>query len=430
VVAVVVLTGGPKTEYKLVFQNAGQLVKGDQVQVGGRPVGSITDIKLTDDNQAEVAIEMNEFAPLHEGTRATIRAASLSGIANRYISLDLGPNSAPELKSGATIPTSRTTTPVDLDQLFNTLDPRTREALQQVVQGSAEQYQGKGRQVNESARYFNPFVSTTDRLVREALSDQGSLTDFIVSSSRLVTALAERRDDLVGLVSNANATAGAIAQENSALAASLDLLPTTLRRGNTTFVNLRATLDDLDVLVNESKPVAPQLAPFFRQLRPLVRAARPTVRDLRRLVRQAGPNNDLTDVLRKAPRLARVATPTFRRAVLTLRRSQPVIEFIRPYAPEAIMWLRDFGQGGSSYDANGHYARIAPMFNAFSFNPATNLLSAIDPAARTGLYGTEFLGNNLDRCPGAASQPPPDGSAPFTDGGVLDCDPSIVPPGP
>ena len=35
------------------------------------------------------------------------------------------------------------------------------------------------------------------------------------------------------------------------------------------------------------------------------------------------------------------------------------------------------------------------------------------------------------RCPGAASQPPPDGSAPFRDkGGNLDCDPTQVPPGP
>ena len=39
----------------------------------------------------------------------------------------------------------------------------------------------------------------------------------------------------------------------------------------------------------------------------------------------------------------------------------------------------------------------------------------------------------LKRCPGAASQRPQDGSAPYTDDGNLsaeDCDPSLVPPGP
>ena len=41
--------------------------------------------------------------------------------------------------------------------------------------------------------------------------------------------------------------------------------------------------------------------------------------------------------------------------------------------------------------------------------------------------------NVAKRCPGAASQPPEDGSAPYTDNGNLgpdDCDPSLVPPGP
>ena len=184
VVAIVLLSGGGGTRYQMVFQTAGQLVKGDQVQVGGRPIGSVQNIELTNDNLARVTAELNEFAPLHQGTSAVIRQTSLSGIANRYISLNLGPNSAPELKDGATIPTERTTTPVDLDQLFNTLDPKTRAALQQVIQGSAQQYIGKGPQANQSAHYFNPALSSTDQLVREVDYDQQALTDFIVNSSR------------------------------------------------------------------------------------------------------------------------------------------------------------------------------------------------------------------------------------------------------
>src|SRR4051812_26189250 len=82
VVAVILLSSGGKTTYKLRFQNAGQLVKGDDVQVGGRRVGSVKEIKLTNNNEAEITIEMKEFTPLHEGTVAIIRATSLSGIAN------------------------------------------------------------------------------------------------------------------------------------------------------------------------------------------------------------------------------------------------------------------------------------------------------------------------------------------------------------
>jgi phospholipid/cholesterol/gamma-HCH transport system substrate-binding protein len=431
VVAVILLSSGSETTYKLRFQNAGQLVKGDEVQVGGRRIGSVKEIKLTNNNEAEITIGMKEFTPLHQGTTAIIRATSLSGIANRYIALTLGPNSAPKLKDGATITAERTTTPVDLDQLFNTLDPATRKGLQQVIQGSAEQYVGKGAQANDSAKYFNPFISSTDELVRQVNSDSQSLTDFIVDSSKLVSTVAERRDDLSALVGNANATAGAIANENVALASDLELLPTTLRRGNTTFVNLRSTLDDLTVLVNTSKPVAPKLAPFFRELRPLVAEAVPTISDLRKVVHQSGPNNDATDLLLKAPKLQRIASPTFRNSITALVKSQPIIEFIRPYAPELVGWIRDFGQGAANYDANGHFGRVAPQFNAFQYsdNPVP-LLTPQDPSQRLTSSIPNYFFPAPRRCPGTASQPPADGSAPFRDSsGTLDCDPTVLIPG-
>jgi phospholipid/cholesterol/gamma-HCH transport system substrate-binding protein len=431
VVAVILLSSGSETTYKLRFQNAGQLVKGDEVQVGGRRIGSVKEIKLTDNNEAEITIGMKEFTPLHQGTTAIIRATSLSGIANRYIALTLGPNSAPKLKDGATITAERTTTAVDLDQLFNTLDPATRKGLQQVIQGSAEQYVGKGPQANDSAKYFNPFISTTDELVRQVNSDSQSLTDFIVDSSKLVSTVAERRDDLSALVGNANATAGAIANENVALASDLELLPTTLRRGNTTFVNLRSTLDDLTVLVNTSKPVAPKLAPFFRELRPLVAEAVPTITDLRKVVHQSGPNNDATDLLLKAPKLQRIASPTFRNSITALQKSQPIIEFIRPYAPDLVGWIRDFGQGASNYDANGHFGRVAPQFNAYQYNDnPVPLITPQDPSQRLTSSIPNYFFPAPRRCPGTASQPPADGSAPFRDSsGTLDCDPTVLIPG-
>ena len=78
--------------------------------------------------------------PLPDGTTAHIRATSLSGIANRYVSISPGPDNAPELEDGATLAGEKTTSPVDLDQLFNTITPRTRKALQDFIQGSAAVY--------------------------------------------------------------------------------------------------------------------------------------------------------------------------------------------------------------------------------------------------------------------------------------------------
>jgi phospholipid/cholesterol/gamma-HCH transport system substrate-binding protein len=428
VAAILLLTGGSKHEYTLVFQNAGQLVKDNDVQIGGRRVGRVADIRLDKKNLAEVKIQLDEpYAPLHEGTTAVIRSGSLSGVANRFISVSPGPNSAPKIDDGTTLGLDATTTEVDLDQLFNTLDPKTRASLQKVIQGSATQYKGKGQQANEALKYFNPALSTTSRLVNELDRDQQSLQDFIIYTARATTALAERRGDVSGLVANGNATAGAIASESTSLNQALQVLPQTLRQANTTFVNLRSTLDDLDQLVDASKPVAPKLAPFFKQLRPLVTDARPTINDLRSLISSPGAGNDLIDLLRKQPQLTKVATPTFQHTIKGLQQGTPVLQFIRPYAPDLIGWFRDFGQTTANYDANGHFARISPIVNAFQFtsNPAGGTLTALAPADRqVGLQS-----GKIRRCPGSATQAAADGSNPYAPEGS-DCDSSIVPPGP
>jgi phospholipid/cholesterol/gamma-HCH transport system substrate-binding protein len=423
--AILLFGSSSKYEVRAVFQNAGQLVKGNQVLVSGQPIGTIKDIRLTDDGHAEIVMELDKFTPLHEGTEAVIRATSLSGIANRYVALELGPNNGPELESGSTIAADKTTAPVDLDQLFNTLDPKTRESLQQIIKGSATQYAGKSRQADRSIHYFNPALSTSSRLARELVRDRVVFKQFVTDGAKLMTALADRRADLSALVGNANATAGAIADENAALTQTLDVLPDTLRNANTTFVNLRATLDDLDVLVDESKPATRELTPFLRELRPLVEDARPTIHDLRVLIRKPGSGNDLIDLATRAPRLADLTDGVFPRAVRALRDTQPVIEYIRPYTPDLTGWFTKFGQGASPYDANGHYARIQPIFNAFQFGstPGGEVLTYTGDTSRLAGLETRASG----RCPGGAMQPPPDGSAPYLEGSDFECNPEATP---
>jgi phospholipid/cholesterol/gamma-HCH transport system substrate-binding protein len=114
-------------EVKARFLNAGQLVKGNPVQSGGVPIGSVAGIAIAPNGQAEITLEIDgDQAPLRRGTQAAIRQFSQSGIANRYVDLSMPPNGSEEIPDGATISSDDTTTQVDLDQLFNTLDPETR----------------------------------------------------------------------------------------------------------------------------------------------------------------------------------------------------------------------------------------------------------------------------------------------------------------
>jgi phospholipid/cholesterol/gamma-HCH transport system substrate-binding protein len=431
---VILLRGDGGHGYKLLLETGGQLVQGNQVQVAGQPVGTIDEVTLTDDAQAEVAITVDD--PLTEGTTAIVRATSLSGIANRYVSLAPGPSNAPELGDGATIPADKTTAPVDLDQLFDALDERTRRGLQDVIQGSAGIYAGNASQSRKTYKYFAPSLQASQRLFAELTRDQRVFSEFLVSGSRVLGAVAERRDDLSALTENANTALGAIARENEAFDRSLVALPPALRQANTTFVNLRAALDDLDPLVATSKVATRDLAPFLRDLGAIARKGTPVAHNLRFAFNRDGKANDLAEAIRALPKGQRAASTGIPQAITAMDDSQPVIEFARPYTPDLLGFITKFGQATAYYDADGHYARVMPAAgNLFSYNSGTEELDPQTAADQFDAFAAFGLGP-FTRCPGGATQPnagwPAPTDHPFLDDGALSgaCDPSDVPPGP
>ncbi|TMK75916.1 MAG: MCE family protein, partial [Actinobacteria bacterium] len=309
-VALLLLRGGSTYEITAEFQNASQLVKGSQVVVAGVPTGSVKSIALGDHGQALVTFSVSDpYAPLREGTTATIRSYSLSGIANRQVQLNLPPadKAGAELPSGATLPESQTVSEVDLDQLFNTLNAKTVENFKHVIQGFELSYEGVSQQANTGYKYLNPFLSTSRQVFGELTRDTPALERLIVDTSHLSGALAARSSDITGLIHNSDLMMGAIARQSDSLKQALVRFPGFMRQANTTFVNLRATLDDLTPLVNASKPVAEKLPAFFHQFRLAAHGAVPTITDLDKTIQRPGPQNDLVELTRDAIPLAHAA---------------------------------------------------------------------------------------------------------------------------
>jgi phospholipid/cholesterol/gamma-HCH transport system substrate-binding protein len=447
IIVLLVSSGGNSNHYKLIFETGGQLVKGNQVLIGGAPVGSVDDVKLTDNGQAQVDISVDR--PLHEGTSAIIRATSLSGIANRYVSIQPGPDNAPELGKDATITQVDTTAPVDIDQLFNTLRGPERQALRNIIQGSATVYAGKGPEANKTYRYLSPSLVATDRLFSELNRDSGVLTDFLVSGADVVSAVAERRADLSALTQNANQALGAIASENRSFDQALVALPPALRQANTTFHNLRPAIDDLDVLVNAAKPATKNLAPFLRQLHPVVTRSVPVFRDLNRALNLHGKQNDLADATGYLPAVEKRAAEAVPVTVASMQNTEDNLSFLRPYIPDLMAGVAHLNQVAGYYDADGHYARVTPGgLGAFGLSGAApnftfNAQSASNVLNDYGAFGSTNF-NLRRRCPGgstpviansnpfAAPSPagvflgPPNGAPAST----ADCNSAQVVPGP
>src|SRR3954452_11189841 len=411
-------SGGGSYKVKATFANGGQLVKGNPVQVGGVPVGSVQDISITDNGQAEVSMKIDDdHKPLRVGTQATIRQFSQSGIANRYIDLKMPPNGSGSISDGGRIGVDRTTTAVDLDELFNTLDKPTRKSLQGFFKNQARQFHARGEQANVGFQYLNPALATSSRLFSELTRDTPVLERFLVDSSRLVTTIADRRDDLAALIGNLNTTTRALGDQKVALAEAIGRLPPFMRRANTTFVNLRAALNDVDPLVDASKPVAKRLGPFFREARAFAAGAKPTVRDLSAVIRRPGKQNDLIDFVNSVKPLEDIAIPTKTRSVspggtkisvgktegafpataAAFKSSTPEFALARPYTTDFLGWFDDFSTTGAGFDATGAMARA-------HFGFQTGMPSDVGA----------WSGGHYRRCRGAAEAPAPDGSNVFS----------------
>ena len=416
------------------FINAGQLVKGNDVQVSGIPVGRVTSIKISDDGQALVELKITDekFKPLRVGTKAVIRQFSQSGIANRFVDLEMPPGSGgPKIADGGRIAVDATRTAVDLDTIFNTIDSKTRKGLKGTIRGFAKQFSGRGAQANAGFLYLNPALSTSSRLFGELNRDNPTLRRFVSDSARLVTTLAERGDALTELISNLNATTGALGARQETLADAVGRLPGFMRQANTTFVNLRGALDDLEPLLAATQPVARRLGPFLDSAQPFAHDARPTFRDLNGVLRRKGKSNDLFELSRTFPGLEDIALEKKTRSVDfgggsksvgevrgafpelsdALKDSSPIIAYGRPYTPDLLGWFDDFSTTGAQ-DALGGYARVQIYLNAFS---VSNGVPTLLPLSERGenFKALARLGQ-YKRCPGGAETRAKDGTNVFS----------------
>jgi phospholipid/cholesterol/gamma-HCH transport system substrate-binding protein len=406
---------------KARFISGGQLNKGNLVEIAGVKVGIVRELELTGDGQVDATLEIEgDHVPLPRGTRAVIRAGSQSSVANRYIDLHLPSARGPPgtIEDGGLIDTDRTTTAVELDQLFQTLDRPTRTAIRGFHKGLYRAYLGRGVQANRGWHYLNPSVYNSSRFFRELSYDEPILRQFLVNSSRFVGALADRRSDLSPLITNLNVTTRALAAERDDLADLITRLPPFLRQANTTYVNLRAALDDVAPFVEASKPVARRLGPYLDELRPFAHEAVPTVRDLRAIVSSPGPDNDLRDLQQTYPPLAEIALDRGRRnganrrgafpeLIDALRDSAPLVAHTRAYAADLLAWFDGFSHTGAG-DGLGSFARVQTYVNAFSLSgPIPGL---IPPQLRGQVFKELARIDQYKRCPGGAEAPASDGS--------------------
>lgn len=143
------------------FDRAVGVYPGSDVQVLGVRVGTVESVTPRGE-RVEVVFTVDQEVLVAEDTAAVVVAPSV--VSDRYVQLtDLAGN-GPRLRDGARIPESRTATPVELDELYASLDTlvsalgpdgaNSDGALSELLDTGAANLRGNGAAFNESVRNF------------------------------------------------------------------------------------------------------------------------------------------------------------------------------------------------------------------------------------------------------------------------------------
>jgi len=243
---------GQDYSLKASFKDANGLSRGADVVIAGHTVGQVTGVSV-EGSEAVVSMRIQPgYAPVRRGSLARIRYSTL--LAQKYIEVTPA-QSGEGLRSGATIASSDTITPVDFDQFISALDPQTRQRLQVVIQQLGTGVQGQQLTINDLLAQLNG-LSQESRAPLSTFSAHDQDLSRIVTNLALVSGrLSQSRQQLGDLVGSMGDVTGTLARNDKALASLLAHLGNVMGDFDATLngneKNLRQTVQALDPLITQ-----------------------------------------------------------------------------------------------------------------------------------------------------------------------------------
>jgi len=369
------------------------------VRVSGVTVGHVMRIKPaepTTPGRSDVLIEIDSrYIPLRRDAHAMLRLKSIIGEA--YVALSLGSPKAPPLPDGGTLAARNAVRTVEADEIFETYDPRTRQALRDWMQSQGPGLARHGADLNTALASLEPWMIDADRLLQIVQGQGENVKALLRDGGQVAAGLADREQALQLLARSGDRAFNATGRQGAALAAAFRELPGFERDARLTLDRLTATARehtaDVSALRGELAPFSPaleQLSGDSSSLHSIV-AATPA------LGRQGERGLPALDrILGAAPPLLTDLDPF-------LRSLNPALRHIAAGRTELTTLVANLAAATQTATATAasrepvHYLRAMPVLNPTSLGPLSERPGASranaypDPAALDLLAGYPSL---------------------------------------
>ncbi|MFC4053026.1 MCE family protein [Actinomadura syzygii] len=265
-----VFQGTEQRHMTAYFTKTVGLYKGADVRILGIPVGEVTSVEPVGD---AVKVELRYDAKYKVPANAKAVVVNQTLVADRYIQLAPVYKGGPVLADGATLTTSRTAVPVEVDEVGSSLNklskalgpqganapdaPDGTGPLSRLLKVGAANLEGQGEDIRQT-------IADTSRALGTLSADRGDIAQTIRNLRIITDAMKANDQQIKSFTGHLNGVSGQLAGEKEELSAALNTLAPTLRnvqrfvKDNRTELasNVRQLAQITGVLVKEKDSLA------------------------------------------------------------------------------------------------------------------------------------------------------------------------------
>jgi ABC-type transporter Mla subunit MlaD len=377
VVLLAVSAGGSNRSYtvRAIFDNAGNIIPGENVKIDGVKVGTVGSVTPTP--QAKAAVLLNISNPGFKDFRAdascTIRPQALIGekfvdclpTQPRVEGTPLPPalHKIPNGQEGAgqwLLPVGNTHSPVDPDLLNDITRLPERQRLTLIVNELGAGLAGRGSDLKVVIRRANPALQELDRVLAILAGENRVLAKLAVDGDRSLAPWARQRSQFADFIKQSNTVAQASARHRGALERNLIDFPPFLRQLGPAMDRLGRFADQTTPAFTDLKAAAPGINQAFTHLPAFSDSSATFFKSLGSTAKISGPAlASIQPLLVRLQKLGAIGKPfggSFAELLSSLRSSGGL---------ERILDFIFLGAGiTNGYDALGHFLRSEAIANA------------------------------------------------------------------
>jgi len=378
----------PTYDLKLEVPNAANLVRGNEVRIGGSRIGVIDEITARRHPDGRTTAVLNlqletTVQPLPVDSTALIRPRSALGL--KYVELTKG-TSREGFPNGGTIPLANARPePVEIDEVFNMFDEPTRAGSRTNLTEFGTAFAARGQSLNDALAVLPTLFGQLEPVMENLADDRTDLAGFFRGLGQAAAEAAPVAEEQAALFRNLDTTFEALSDVREGLQDTIETSPEALETATESFPVQRP------FLVNSAR--------FFGELRPGIRALRRAAPDLSRAFE--------------------IGQPVLRRSVELNRRLESVFRAIQRFAEDPMSSLGLNGLRTTAQILEPTLADLTPLqatcnYVTLWFRNAASLLSEGD---RNGTWQRFIVvaapsGDNNEGSPSSAPANGPTGNGP------------------